>query len=173
LKFDVKVDKLWFRGGPNGDNNTIFGKYEAERPASLLKDIKSEKTDDFHQSEWPRMHLLVEAQKYPDDIDAKLSKDVEMTIDANYKRIELREFAQGNWKENFAKDPNLFYLLRDKIDEKVGNGEEHNYPSRTVKELLLNINRYYIDPKTNKILDHDLDRSKYSLTGSDASDFSF
>jgi glutamate synthase domain-containing protein 1 len=61
LKFDVKVDKLWFRGGPNGDNNTIFGKYEAERPASLLKDIKSEKTDDFHQSVWPRMHLLIEA----------------------------------------------------------------------------------------------------------------
>jgi hypothetical protein len=38
----------------------------------------SEKTDDFHQSKWPRMHLLVEAMKHPDDIDAKLSKDAIM-----------------------------------------------------------------------------------------------
>ena len=95
-----------------------------------------------------------------------------MTFDAN-KRIELREFAQGNWKENFAKDPNLFYLLRDKIDEKVGDGPHHNYPSGTVKELLRNINRYYIDPKTNKIIDKNLDRNKYSISGSDRPDFSF
>jgi hypothetical protein len=75
-----------------------------------------------------------------------------MTFEAN-KRIELREFAQGDWKENFAKDPNLFYLLRDKIDQRVGEGPHHNYPSGTVKELLMMINRYYINPKTNKIID--------------------
>jgi len=101
-----------------------------------------------------------------------------MTFEAN-KRIELREFAQGDWKENFAKDPNLFYLLRDKIDQRVGEGPHHNYPSGTVKELLQMINRYYINPKTNKIIDpedefaRNLDRNKYSISGSDRPDFSF
>jgi len=75
LKFEDKVDKLWFRGAPTSDNNTIFGntiqeriytnnifgQYVYNRPASFLENVKSEKTDDFHQSMWPRMHLLVEA----------------------------------------------------------------------------------------------------------------
>jgi hypothetical protein len=61
LKFDDKADKLWFRGAPTSDNNTIFGQYEADRPAFLLENIKNETTDDFHQSMWPRLHLLVEA----------------------------------------------------------------------------------------------------------------
>ena len=186
LRFEDKADKLWFRGAPTSDNNTIFGnsiqervyaynafgQYQEDRPASFLENIMSEKTDDFHQSMWPRMHLLVEAQKHPDDIDAKLSQDVSMTFDAN-KRIELREFAQADWKKNIATDPNLFNLLQNAVDERVNDGEYHNYPTGTVKELLRNINRYYIDPKTNKIIDKNLDRNKYSISGSDRPDFSF
>ena len=61
LRFEDKIDRLWFRGAPTSDNNTIFGNFGPDRPASLLDNIKSEKTDDFHQSVWPRMHLLVEA----------------------------------------------------------------------------------------------------------------
>jgi hypothetical protein len=68
--------------------------------------------------------------------------------------------------------------LRDKINERVGDGEHHNYPSGTVKELLQMINRFYIDPKTNKIIDPkyngaNLDRNKYSITESDKPNFSF
>ena len=95
-----------------------------------------------------------------------------MTFDAN-KRIELREFAQADWKKNIATDPNLFNLLQNAVDERVNDGEYHNYPTGTVKELLRNINRYYIDPKTNKIIDKNLDRNKYSISGSDRPDFSF
>jgi hypothetical protein len=109
------------------------------------------------------MHFLNEARKHPNDIDAKLSEDTTYTIGAT-KRVGLREFAKGNWKDNYAQDPNLFYLLNDKIDERVGNGEGHNYPYETLVELLQNINRYYIDPKTNKIINDNLDRGKYSLT---------
>ena len=138
----------------------------------MLENIKTEETNDFHQSVWPRMHFINEAQKHPDDIDAKLSEKVTYTIGAT-KQLEFREFAQGNWKDNYAKDPNLFYLLNDKIDEEVGNGENHNYPEETVKEMLQNINRYYIDPNTNKIIDRDLDRNQYSITTNERPDKTF
>jgi hypothetical protein len=79
------------------------------------------------------MHFLTEARKHPDDIDAKLSQEIDYTIDGT-KRIELREFAQGDWKENYAKDPNLFYFLKDEVDESVK--EINNYPPGILKELL-------------------------------------
>ena len=93
----------------------------------MLENITTEVTDDFHQSVWPRMHFLNEARKHPNDIDAKLSEDTTYTVGAT-KRVSLREFSQVNWKQNYAKDPNLFYLLNDKIDQRVGKGENHNYP---------------------------------------------
>jgi len=61
--------------------------------------------------------------------------------------------------------------LNDKIDQRVGKGENHSYPYLTLKEMLLNINRYYIDQSTNKIINpnttnlhqSNLDRHSYSI----------
>ena len=48
LRFEDKVDKLWWRGAPSSDNNTVFAKFGTDRPASTMENIMTEKTNDFH-----------------------------------------------------------------------------------------------------------------------------
>jgi hypothetical protein len=54
--------------------------------------------------------------------------------------------------------------MRDKIDDKVGSGKNHNYQLENFKEFMFNLIRYYVDPRTNKIIEHDLDRKNYSIS---------
>ena len=48
LRFEDKVDKLWWRGAPSSDNNTVFAEFGPDRPASTMENIMTEKTNDFH-----------------------------------------------------------------------------------------------------------------------------
>ena len=43
LRFEDKVDKLWWRGAPSSDNNTVFAKFGTDRPASTMENIMTEK----------------------------------------------------------------------------------------------------------------------------------
>lgn len=135
-----------------------------------MANLMQEKTNDTYQSMWPRMHFLREAIKHPNDIDAKLSQYNDFQHGGS-KAIELREFS--DWKESRAKDPNLFLQMRDKIDEKVGVGMGKNCQQEDFKEFMYHLIRYYVDPKTNKLFDHDLDRRFYSLTAEPKASFTY